>query len=375
MVVSAIGSLLGTLIHTNEKNWDGSIRLFYRFRVAIDITKSLKKQMKLKKDNGTWAVIDFRYERLPTFCFLRGVIGHGDRYCPKFVNGYDCNLEKPFGARMRAGSRRTAPTSGQRWVALETDADRASWKSPTMEAVESEAVSETFAKGKEPMVTATGNGVAGVPSSDSQHADIPTVVVSVQKRRRSDEGASIQGSDATMMDYWLDRGDSQQYARKHGVVLIPGSSTFGLSSCVGEAEKELVINLADLSHRRRVCSGVVQETADQPSTVVDVSPAVASAQPRRRFPSPSRLLPGTVASQPSLLPRKKVDTDLQLRSLARLNGEAVTPTGSEKVDTDLQLRSLARLNGEAVTPTGSGSVYSLFSALMGGVVGVVVWFR
>nr|GMD96670.1 disease resistance protein TAO1-like [Ipomoea batatas] len=108
--------------------------------------------------------------------------------------------------------------------------------------------------------------------------------------------------------------------------------------------------LADLSHRRRVCSGVVQETADQPSTVVDVSPAVASAQPRRRFPSPSRLLPGTVASQPSLLPRKKVDTDLQLRSLARLNGEAVTPTGS-------------------------GSVYSLFSALMGGVVGVVVWFR
>nr|GMD61501.1 hypothetical protein Iba_chr12aCG21490 [Ipomoea batatas] len=112
-------------------------------------------------------------------------------------------------------------------------------------------------------------------------------------------------------------------------------------------------SLADLSHRRRICSGVVQETADQPSTVVDVSPAVASAQPRRRFPPPSRLLPGTVASQPSLLPRS---------------------TG-EKVDTDLQLRSLARLNGEAVTPTGSGSVYSLFSALMGGVVGVVVWFR
>nr|GLL21180.1 uncharacterized protein LOC109174453 [Ipomoea trifida] len=175
MVVSAIGSFLGTLIHTNEKNWDGSIRLFYRFRVAIDITKSLKKQMKLKKNNGTWAVIDFRYERLPTFCFLCGVIGHGDRYCPKFVNGYDCNLEKPFGARMRAGSRHTAPTSGQRWVAPETDVDRASWKSPAMEAVESEAVSETFAKGKEPMVTATGNGVAGVPSSNSRHADIPTV--------------------------------------------------------------------------------------------------------------------------------------------------------------------------------------------------------
>nr|GMD76147.1 uncharacterized protein LOC109193957 isoform X1 [Ipomoea batatas] len=69
--------------------------------------------------------------------------------------------------------------------------------------------------------------------------------------------------------------------------------------CIGN----VMLFLADLSHRRRVCSGVVQETADQPSTVVDVSPAVASAQPRRRFPPPSRLLPGTVASQPSLLPR------------------------------------------------------------------------
>nr|GMD44241.1 hypothetical protein Iba_chr10cCG13060 [Ipomoea batatas] len=128
----------------------------------------------------------------------------------------------------------------------------------------------------------------------------------------------------------------------------------GISHCVTNFQW-CRFSLADLSHRRRVCSGVVQETADQPSTVVDVSPAVASAQPRRRFPPRrrGRLLPGTVASQPSLLPRS---------------------TG-EKVDTDLQLRSLARLNGEAVTPTGSGSVYSLFSALMGGVVGVVVWFR
>nr|GMD46466.1 hypothetical protein Iba_chr10eCG3560 [Ipomoea batatas] len=124
-------------------------------------------------------------------------------------------------------------------------------------------------------------------------------------------------------------------------------------------------SLADLSHRSRVCSGVVQETADQPLIVVDVSPALASAQPHRRFPPPSRLLPGTVASQPSVkeLKGKQVSFSCILHEIA------------EKVDTDLQLRSLARLNGEAVTPTGSGSVYSLFTALMGGVVGVVVWFR
>nr|GMD63385.1 uncharacterized protein LOC109174453 [Ipomoea batatas] len=180
MVVSAIGSFLGTLIHTDEKNWDGSIRLFYRVRVAIDITKSLKKQMKLKRDNGTWAFIDFRYERLPTFCFLCGIIGHGDRLCPKFVNGYDRNLEKPFGAWMRAGFRRTAPTSGQRWVAPETDVERENWKSPAMEAV--------------------ARGVA--PQSDAQQAAISIVEVSVQKQRRSDEGPSVQGPKDTLQELW-----------------------------------------------------------------------------------------------------------------------------------------------------------------------------
>nr|GMC66687.1 uncharacterized protein LOC109175453 [Ipomoea batatas] len=152
--------------------------------------------------------------------------------------------------------------------------------------------------------------------------------------------------------YTLQGGNEENFDLSYGAAPTQDEVAFSAHATIRDEISVAGGTLADLSHRRRICSGVVQETADQPSTVVDVSPVVASAQPRRRFPPPSRLLPGTVASQPSLLPRS---------------------TG-EKVDTDLQLRSLARLNGEAVTPTGSGSVYSLFSALMGGVVGVVVWF-
>nr|GMD80989.1 uncharacterized protein LOC109184755 [Ipomoea batatas] len=43
--------------------------------------------MKLKKDNGSWAIIDFRYERFPTFCFLCGILGHGDNFCPRWFKG------------------------------------------------------------------------------------------------------------------------------------------------------------------------------------------------------------------------------------------------------------------------------------------------
>ncbi|XP_019190338.1 PREDICTED: uncharacterized protein LOC109184755 [Ipomoea nil] len=124
VVVSAIGSFLGTLVMVDERNFDGTMRTYYRVRVTIDATKPLKKQMKLKKDNGVWVLVDFRYERLPTFCFVCGIIGHGDRVCPKIVQGVDLANGKPYGAWLRAGARRTVPSVGQRWVGPEVDAER-----------------------------------------------------------------------------------------------------------------------------------------------------------------------------------------------------------------------------------------------------------
>lgn len=157
--------------------------------MAIDISEPLKKQMKLKKDNDTSAFIDFRYKRLPTFCFLCGVIGHGDRYCPKVTHVQDRKVENPFGAWMRAGSRRSTPSSGQRWVALEANTYRESWKSQAMEAVASAAVLETGDKGKEPLFMATDTTTL-IPYSDDRNVLVPTVVVSEQKQRRMDEGVS-----------------------------------------------------------------------------------------------------------------------------------------------------------------------------------------
>ncbi|XP_019159927.1 PREDICTED: uncharacterized protein LOC109156530 [Ipomoea nil] len=82
-VVSTICSFLGMLVESDDRNFDGCLRTFYRVWVTVDISKPLKKQMKLKKNDGAWAFVNFRYERLPTFCFLCGIIGHGDKLCPK----------------------------------------------------------------------------------------------------------------------------------------------------------------------------------------------------------------------------------------------------------------------------------------------------
>lgn len=54
--------------------------------------------MKLKKEEGDWVQVDLCYEKLPTFCFLYGTLGHGEWYCAKALNKTDANAEKPFGA-------------------------------------------------------------------------------------------------------------------------------------------------------------------------------------------------------------------------------------------------------------------------------------
>nr|GMD42551.1 uncharacterized protein LOC109174453 [Ipomoea batatas] len=161
--------------------------IFYRVRVAIDIDKPLKKHMKLKKDNGSWAFIDFRYERLPTFCFRCGLIGHGDHFCPKIAQGYDPKAEKPYGAWMRLGTRRTMPTSGQRWVALESNADRLNWRSPAMESDKGEGVYDGGNMGAAAMQMVTSTNVL-IPVVNANHANIPATVLTEQKRCCTEDG-------------------------------------------------------------------------------------------------------------------------------------------------------------------------------------------
>lgn len=132
-VIESVGNYIGVYIKPDKACFDGSWKQFVRVRVAIDISKPLKRRLKLKKEGGEWLGIDFKYERLPTFCFLCGLIGHAEKFCPKLFDICSEDVERPYGAWLRAGGRRSLPSSGHRWLVPDSPIEREKWKAPSAE--------------------------------------------------------------------------------------------------------------------------------------------------------------------------------------------------------------------------------------------------
>ncbi|CAN0881186.1 Transposon TX1 uncharacterized 149 kDa protein [Linum grandiflorum] len=87
-----------------------------RIRVRLDVRKSLKKEKVVTKPNKE-ILTKFQYEKLPTFCFLCGRIGHIDRYCPirwRFPEGADLALL--WDASLRAPFRRITKAIQSPWL-------------------------------------------------------------------------------------------------------------------------------------------------------------------------------------------------------------------------------------------------------------------
>ncbi|XP_057444625.1 uncharacterized protein LOC130736865 [Lotus japonicus] len=60
-------------------------KVIVKAMVEIDVSKPLLEGINggSHKDGVFW--IDFKYEKLPQFCFICGIIGHGDQFCPTGV--------------------------------------------------------------------------------------------------------------------------------------------------------------------------------------------------------------------------------------------------------------------------------------------------
>ncbi|XP_073121701.1 uncharacterized protein [Henckelia pumila] len=106
-VARDVGNFLGKFVEADSNNFTGIWRDYMRIRVSMDIRLPIKRRMKLKKIGEEWSWINFKYEKIPTFCFFCGVIGHSDKFCEKLFDYPDKSVEKLYGVWLRAPSRRT----------------------------------------------------------------------------------------------------------------------------------------------------------------------------------------------------------------------------------------------------------------------------
>lgn len=74
-----LGNILGVFEEMNMKEIN-RMGKFLRMRTSLDLTKPLKRGSKLHfQGKDIW--VDYKYERLPNFCFVCGRIGHQMRDC------------------------------------------------------------------------------------------------------------------------------------------------------------------------------------------------------------------------------------------------------------------------------------------------------
>jgi hypothetical protein len=95
-----------------------------RIRVRVDIRQPLKKDSRVKNQGGNWCTVNFKYEKLGVFCFVCGLIGHGENRCAvRFAMSEDDGL-RAWSKELRAEPRRRSGRQTSRWL-TEEDGGRA----------------------------------------------------------------------------------------------------------------------------------------------------------------------------------------------------------------------------------------------------------
>ena len=98
--IREIGSKIGKVEDVATDATGDCFGAYVRVRISIDITKRLKKIIKIQQEDGREIPIGVIYEKLPDYCFCCGIIGHQYRECAKY--GGQPKEEMAYGAWLKA---------------------------------------------------------------------------------------------------------------------------------------------------------------------------------------------------------------------------------------------------------------------------------
>ena len=95
-----IGSRLGKVLEVDKRLLQAEQAKFMRIRVEIPIDKPLRRGGNITNTEGERCSIIFRYERLPTFYYICGILGHDEKHC--YVSPMEGEVERQYGNWLKA---------------------------------------------------------------------------------------------------------------------------------------------------------------------------------------------------------------------------------------------------------------------------------
>ncbi|KAK4432371.1 hypothetical protein Salat_0999200 [Sesamum alatum] len=103
-IAKFIGNQIGRFIDVESDNNNGIWGSSLRIRVSLNITKTLKRVLRIRTSMGEDQLISFTYEQLPNFCYLCGCLGHFAKYCELQLQTdfVDLGENMPYGPWLRA---------------------------------------------------------------------------------------------------------------------------------------------------------------------------------------------------------------------------------------------------------------------------------
>lgn len=93
-IITEVGNHIGTFLSSCPNNFRGIWREYMRVRVAINIEKPLKRRMKVCKAGNEWIWITYKYENLPIFFFICGIMGHLEKFCNRLFDTPESEIVK-----------------------------------------------------------------------------------------------------------------------------------------------------------------------------------------------------------------------------------------------------------------------------------------
>ena len=106
-----MGNSLGHYLETDKRMWLTEQARFLRVRVDIPLNKPLCRGGNILNLDGEKTWVNFKYERLPSFCYVCGYLGHDGKHCQN--QPYNPDSPKQYGEWLRATAARKAVRIGK----------------------------------------------------------------------------------------------------------------------------------------------------------------------------------------------------------------------------------------------------------------------